>query len=318
MGIRYLFVYLCLLISLPVGAIDIDQLCNPELIADMAPSDRANMEEVCSYKGRYEDSALPDSNATFSKKFRDGKANTYDYADFFKSFTTSLNSVNKAEKCETKNGQTPRVPYPSVNIANTAAGTIPISVVKEEELNKIFSDFAKDPKYAFDVVENGCWARAHIMARELEKRGIRVGKIFAEGVLSVQTPKALDGIGVAWSYHVAPVIAVETKNGVELRVIDPALFNQAVPVKTWTDKMLPNQAFKERVKLYMTDRFVLNPLREESLKSIKEDPSRGRWSMAETSMAEIELEMRRRELGDRDIEKEYIKKMRQQPTEAAQ
>ncbi|MGE5086746.1 MAG: protein-glutamine glutaminase family protein [Bacillota bacterium] len=317
MGWRYL-VHIFLLLSFPVWAIDIDQLCRPELVAEMAPSDRANMEEVCSYRGRYEESSLPDSNATFSKKFRDGKNNTYDYNDFFTSFAKSLNSVNRAEKCDRKTGQTPRVPYPSVNIANTAAGTIPISVVKEEELNKIFSDLAKDPQYAFDAVENGCWARAHIMARELEKRGIRVGKIFAEGVLTVQTPKALDGVGVVWSYHVAPIIAVETKSGVELRVIDPALFDHAVPVKTWTDKMLPSKDFKERVKLYMTDRFVLNPLRDESLKSIKEDPSRGRWSMAETAMAQIELETRRRELDERDIQKEYFKKVKQQPEEAAQ
>lgn len=308
---RFSFLFI-LLFCLPVGAINPAALCDQVVIEELRPSEKAQMEEVCSYAGQYEESLLPDENATFSKKFRDGKSTTYDYNDFFKSFTTSLNSVNRAEKCDPKKEDAPRVAYPSVNIEKTAAGTIPVSVVQEEELNQIFSEVSKDPKYAFDVVENGCWARAHIMAREFEKRGIRVGKIFAEGTLAVETKKALNGEGVMWTYHVAPVIAVQTKKGVELRVFDPAMFDRPVPVKTWTDKMLPAKEFKEEVELYMTDRFVLEPLRGNNVKSIKEDPSRGRWHMAETVMAEQELELRRLDLEDREIQKEYHRKMKQQ------
>ncbi|MEK2643871.1 protein-glutamine glutaminase family protein [Bdellovibrio sp. BCCA] len=311
MQLRRFLLLILFLFTLPVWAISPELLCDQAKIEELTPSEKANMEEVCMYAGQYQESSLPDANATFSKKFRDGKANVYDYSDFFNSFTKSLNSVNRAEKCDPKKDN-PRVAYPSVNIEKTAAGTIPVSVVKEEELNKIFSEISKDPKYAFDVVENGCWARAHIMARELEKRGIRVAKIFAEGALAVETKKALNGEGVMWTYHVAPVIAVETKNGVELRVIDPAMFDRAVPVKTWTDRMLPNKQFKDNVELYMTDRFVLDPLRGGSLKSIHEDPSRGRWHMAETVMAEQELEMRRRDLEDREIQKAYFKKLQQE------
>jgi len=305
-----------LLLSFSALAVDVEQLCNPELIQEMAPSDRANMETVCAYKGRYEQSALPDSNATFSKKFRDGSASTYDYNEFFKSLNQSVSSVNRTEKCDTQNVSGHRVAYPSVNIANSATGTIPVSVVKEEELHQIFSDLAKDPKYAFEVVENGCWGRAHIMARELEKRGIRVGKIFAEGDLTVSTTKAVNGTGVRWSYHVAPVIAVETKKGVELRVMDPAMFEKAVLVKTWTDKMLPSKGSQDKVELYMTDRFVMNPLRGEKLKTSQDDPNRGRWNMAEVTMAEVELELRQRELEERAIQQEYFKKTKQSPGEA--
>lgn len=274
MWLRSVFMILMLL-SLSVWAMRPEDLCNKDLIMEMTPSQRADYEDICSYAGQYQDSLVPDTNATFSKTIHDGDANRYNYDEFFKSFTKSLNNINRAETCD-KNSKTSRVPYPSVNIKGTAAGTIPISVVKEDELNKIFSDLANDPKFAFDAVENGCWARAHIMAHELEKRGIRVGKIFAEGLLSVSTPKAMDGVGVNWSYHVAPVIAVETKNGTELQVIDPSLFNGPVPVKTWTDKMLPHQALQKKVELYMTDRFVMKPLHGESLKSIQDDPSRGR------------------------------------------
>ena len=111
------------------------------------------------------------------------------------------------------------------------------------------------------------------------------------------------------------MVAVETKKGVELRVIDPSLFSAPVPVKTWTDKMLPNKALQDKVELYMTDRFVMNPLRGESLKSIQEDPSRGRWHVAETVMAELELESRRQELDEAGQLNEFIRKKKQESQE---
>lgn len=307
---HFSFLFL-ILFGVSSWAIKPQDLCDPAGIEELRPSERARMEEVCSYAGQYEESMLPDQNATASKKFRDGKSTTYDYKDFFSSFTRSLNAVNRPERCDPNKEGAPRVAYPTINLEKTAAGTIPISVVKEEELNQIFAEIARDPKYAFGSVENGCWARAHIMARELEKRGIRVGKMFAEGTLAVRTEKALNGEGVVWTYHVAPLVAVETTKGTELRVLDPSMFDKPVPVKTWTDKMLPDQELKDEVELYVTDRFVLEPLRGNRVTSIKEDPSRGRWHMAETIMAEQELEQRRLDLEDRDMQREFLRKMKQ-------
>ncbi|MBV2167500.1 MAG: hypothetical protein KUL82_02225 [Bdellovibrio sp.] len=299
---RFLVIFLSLnlLFAAPLcWAIPPEVLCNQDLLEDLEGFQKDKIQEVCSQAGQYEDSLLPDQNATTSGKFREGKTATYDYADFFKSFTKSLGSIHRGEKCEPQKDSDTRVAYPSLNLEKTAAGTIPVSVVSEEELNKIFDEFSKDPKYAFDIPENGCWARAHLMARELEKRGIRVAKMFVEGTLVVQTKKALNGEGVVWTYHVAPMVAVQTAKGVEMRILDPSLFEKPVPVKTWTDKMLPAPELKEDVQIYVTDRFVLDPLRGESMKSIKEDPSRGRWHMAEVVMAEQELEERRMDSEDR-------------------
>lgn len=292
-------------VSLPVSAVDPKVFCDPALLEELSGIEKENLAEACAFAGDYDQSALPDRNATFSGKFREGKTNTYDYKEFFRSLTKSLGRVNKAEKCDdvvTKKAE--RVAYPSLNLENTAAGTIPVSVVKEDELNRIFAEIAKDKKYAFDIPEGGCWARAHIMARELEKRGIRVGKMFAEGELYVETKKALDGKGVLWSYHVAPIVAVETKKGVELRILDPSLFGNPVPVKTWTDKMMRTKTLKDQAQVYVTDRFVLDPLRGRELSAIHDDEARGRWHVMETVMAEQELELRRNEAEDRKFWRE--------------
>ncbi|WII70769.1 protein-glutamine glutaminase family protein [Bdellovibrio sp. 22V] len=289
---RIFLFFILSLIVLPAYAIAPGVLCDQAIIEELSSSEKAGMEEICSYAGQYEESALPDKNATSSGKFRDGYPQTHTYFDFFESLNESIHTLNRGEKCDPKANKNGRIPYPTVNVDKTAAGTIPISVVKEEELNKIFADFAKDPKYAFDVPDDGCWARAHIMARELEKKGIRVGKMFIEGTLIVETKNARNGENVVWSYHVAPMVAVETKTGVEMRILDPAMFNKPVPVKTWTDKMLPDEELKEEVSIYTTDRFVLDPLRGQELSAIRNDPGQGRWHMAETVMAERELEKR--------------------------
>lgn len=299
MRVSFFFSFLAFILSSWAWAIDPKALCNPDALEELVGFQRDRMEEVCSYSGQYEESLLPDEKATLSGKFREGKSNTYDYTDFFSTLTKSVGAINRSERCPEKSEATPRVSYPSLNLEKTAVGTIPVSVVPEEELNQIFSKIAKDPKYAFDVPENGCWARAHIMAKELEAKGIRVGKMFVEGTLAVRTKKALNGEGVIWSYHVAPLVAVQTKNGVELRILDPSLFDKPVPVKTWTDRMLPLEKLKDETKMYITDRFNLDPLRGQSARSLKRDPSQGRWHKAELLMAEQELEARRMDLEDR-------------------
>jgi|GEM_PF-1949897 len=307
------FFIFVLSVALPSLAISPEVLCNSQQLEELnqsSPSEAERMHEVCAHAGEYENSLLPDTNATAAKTFREGKAATYEYSDFFKSLTQSLGQVRRDEKCDPGNSSV-RVAYPTVSLEKTAAGTIPVSVLKEEDLNKIFAEISKDPKYAFESVEDGCWARAHIIARELEQRGIRVAKIFAEGTLTVKTPKALNGEGVVWSYHVAPLVAVQTAKGVEMRVLDPALFDKPVPVKTWSDRMLPTREAKEGVELYITDRFVLDPLRGNSVKNIKDDPARGRWHVAETVLAEKELERARYNLQDREEIKAYNRKMRQ-------
>lgn len=81
---------------------------------------------------------------------------------------------------------------------------------------------------------DGCYARAHLMARRFEKLGYDVDKVWAKGDLRV-------GEGddqTLWNYHVAPTLKVVDENGEEKRyVIDPSIMDGPVPVEEWTQKM---------------------------------------------------------------------------------
>lgn len=317
MRLLYFFVLLFQLFSISAWSFTPAEICDGveerDLKEDAIVSEEDKSRQAgCPFAGQYQDSLLPDKNATISGKFREGQMMMYtNYNEFTKSLTQALGVINKNERCDPILPSNIRVAYPSLNLEKTAVGTIPISVIPEEELKKFFSEISKDPKYVFSEVENGCWARAHIMAQDFEKRGIRVGKMFIESDnMVVESKKALNGKFTKWKYHVAPVVAVQTKKGVELRVLDAVFFNEPVPVKVWTDRLLSNSSkrAKNTTDVYITDRFAAGPLQGDKLKYYLNDPARGRWHVAETVMAEYELEQQRYGAEDRDFRVRLMKK----------
>lgn len=295
-----LFISLVFLIF-PLWAVAPNDLCSKEILDHLRraePREFSKMIEVCRYAGQYKESALPDAPL---KRARANRGEVYIYDEFFSSLhSVTRPQTGKADLCEDP-GQKSGVSYPTVFLEKTASGDIPLSVVDEKELEKIFADIQKESKYAFEYLEDGCWARAHLITQELEKRGIRAGKTFAEGYLVVPTDKAMNGQAVVWSYHVAPLVAVQTEKGIEMRILDASLFDKPVPVKEWTDKMMPSDEIKEDAVIYNTDRFVLDPLRGRPVSVLKNDPSNGRWHIAETVLAEKDLEEKRNGLEEREI-----------------
>lgn len=88
-------------------------------------------------------------------------------------------------------------------------------------------------KYKYD----GCYARAHLMARRFEEEGVRVDKVWIKGDLYVP------GTDIRWNFHVAPIVYVEDdKGGFQKMVIDPSLFDKPVTVEEWDNKMSKNTA----------------------------------------------------------------------------
>ncbi len=87
--------------------------------------------------------------------------------------------------------------------------------------------------------DDGCFVRAVIADRILrEKFAInQSAKIFAFGNLRVQTKNSPSG-EVQWWYHVAAIVKVQTKNGEEAFVFDPAMDpTQPIHVQEWLDSM---------------------------------------------------------------------------------
>lgn len=113
--------------------------------------------------------------------------------------------------------------HPDKNVDQT------ISLQKAQELFKQARAMKDIP---WEYKQDGCYARAHLMARRFEAQGVRVDKVWLKGQLSVPESK------VNWNFHVAPVVYVEDKKGnIQKMVIDPSLFDKAVTVEEWDKKI---------------------------------------------------------------------------------
>ncbi len=113
------------------------------------------------------------------------------------------------------------------------AQTEPLSVT---EAVALFDRLANMDHLAFDWAKEGCYARAHLMCREIQDHGHMPSKAWAferdGGKLSLSTPEK--GI-VEWWYHVAPALPVQRASGeVQICVFDPAIFDGPVPLEQWS------------------------------------------------------------------------------------
>lgn len=132
-----------------------------------------------------------------------------------------------------------------------------VSVVSKEEIQKLFTEMANQKHIPFKYPEDGCYARAHEMVRLLEQKNIIAAKAFIEGSLWVKTKNSPKGY-VEWRYHVAPTILVQDGDKVRPYVIDPSIFDKAVPVEEWYEiQTKPPKG--HRSITYETPRFQYGP-----------------------------------------------------------
>ncbi len=109
-----------------------------------------------------------------------------------------------------------------------------ISMDRAQELLDLAA-FRKD--IAWDYTIDGCYARAHIMARLFEDQGVHVDKAWLRG--SLQIPGQAKGMN--WGYHVAPLVYVEGANGeVQEMIIDPSISQKPITPKEWASIMNVN------------------------------------------------------------------------------
>ncbi|MEV7189170.1 protein-glutamine glutaminase family protein [Kitasatospora sp. NPDC093102] len=100
----------------------------------------------------------------------------------------------------------------------------------------------------FDYPEDGCYARAHVVAKMLSRSGVYSRKVFAVwdnpalGLVaeSENAAGAMPGAPgkVRWMYHVAPLVLVDEGAGRHVEtVIDPSLSNKPQPLSRWLATM---------------------------------------------------------------------------------
>lgn len=124
---------------------------------------------------------------------------------------------------------------------------ITVSVLDKEQVKSLFKELQTLPHMAKEYQMDGCYARAMRMGKFAESKGIIVAKIFIQGVLrpipSAPRKPLLDSVyktdfDPAWGYHVAPVVLVEGKSGIEPMVLDPIAFDRPLSLAEFKQHML--------------------------------------------------------------------------------
>lgn len=117
------------------------------------------------------------------------------------------------------------------------AVTAPLS--KAEAL-AVFERFANNDELALNFTRDGCFARAHLMCRELEQLGHKASKAWAFEDPDNPRLRVLqaDGRIADWRYHVAPALPVkDAHGGVTVYVFDPSMYDGPVTLSRWSHDM---------------------------------------------------------------------------------
>lgn len=157
-----------------------------------------------------------------------------------------INNLDRPEKLQ------PKVKCPTTEIVDQADNTIDLSVLSPEYAKELFVVLAKDKNLPLHDPDEADSARAHYIARFLDKQGVISAKVMSEGDITFATKKKPAGF-VKWKSHVSNLVIVK-ENGKEVPyVLDPALFSGPVPQTVW------EKAQKNLKETAITSRFHYGP-----------------------------------------------------------
>ncbi len=135
-------------------------------------------------------------------------------------------------------------PLHEVALAQVQARRDVGGVLSEAKLAEAWRAVTAMTDVPFGFLEEGCVHRSHVVCKRLEEQGVSSEKVFLIPLgadLVMDTPRAKLGYTVVW-YHEAPVVHVQTKDGVERRVLDPSVADRPLTVDEWRSTMRPAKA----------------------------------------------------------------------------
>ncbi len=107
-------------------------------------------------------------------------------------------------------------------------------IITPEQAMDLFKRARAREDIAWNYTFDGCYARAHLMAKMFEDEGVRVDKAWLRG--SLQIPG--EAKGMTWGYHVAPMVYVRGANGeVKKMIIDPSVSSAPISPSEWAETM---------------------------------------------------------------------------------
>lgn len=100
-------------------------------------------------------------------------------------------------------------------------------VIAYKKAEKLYKKIAAMKNVSFKYTDNGCYARAHIVAEYLHTKGVKVGKICLKGELENPLTKN------SFIYHVAATLEVEEEGVPTIYVVDPSFCRTLSSVENW-------------------------------------------------------------------------------------
>lgn len=158
---------------------------------------------------------------------------------------------------------------PKAKAAAKKAAVVPAKVaITVEQARAAFAWMKEQDDIAFRYVQDGCYARAHLMIKRLQAMGLAPGKVWAlagEGGMYVETPYGEHEIAgrkvQKWGWHCAPSLKVRTADGNLITcVIDPSLFDGPVSLETWKKALRPVNG--DKAIRFVETKFGEPPLKE--------------------------------------------------------
>ena len=126
-----------------------------------------------------------------------------------------------------------------------------LSVVSKSDVQTVFGILAKNPlAHKVRTAGGGCESRAYRMARLMDDMGLTSGKAFVSGKVVVNFTD--------YANHVAPVLMVDDQGTAVPYVLDPTVFDWAVPLSEWFSK-IRSLSYQGYYFLALTNRYVYTP-----------------------------------------------------------
>jgi hypothetical protein len=131
-----------------------------------------------------------------------------------------------------------------------------VSVLSQSEAEELFAKFTKNSLMHFNLVSDGCYARAYLMIAAAQLKEVymvkRVVEVInkTEATINITIPN--QPWILRWYYHVAPMLYVrnENSNTIQEMIFDPSLFNRPITKNEFIEALSNNK----RAKL---DSFIL-------------------------------------------------------------
>lgn len=135
-----------------------------------------------------------------------------------------------------------------------------VSVLNEEELNKHFNYLATRNTINYDILFDGCFERTYVMVSISRLKNIELGKVVVD--VTNKDKEVIEVLSddkrykLRWYYHVAPFVYVRDKNNnLSPRVIDPALFDKAVTLRGFKERLVRDNP-RVKVKSLLLPKYV--------------------------------------------------------------